>query len=245
MGRRSKTGQLAVAITSSQQFCLRQWKKYLLCGSNKVRLLRFLLGCDAMSSFAGKGKKRAFEMDRDGQVMSDSVQVIGESLTMSGQCIIRMQEVVCMLYNDNRCKLFNDLCYKMFCKGKNVQSRQLLPTRAAFRYHFKRANYQFFLWKKALQPRIEQDLVSNGWKMMEGLLGIVWTDLAPSPLAVMEIVCCGCRGIRQTIFKRFSCVGKGLPFTEACACSENYMNSATDFKDGDDNVNDGDEGEDE
>ncbi|KAL9976836.1 hypothetical protein ACROYT_G014171 [Oculina patagonica] len=196
-------------------------------------------GCDAMSSFAGKGKRKAFETVRDSQVMSDNVQVIGESLTISGQSITRLQEVVCMLYNDNRCKLVNDLGYKMFCKGKNVQSHQHPPTSAALRYHLKRANYQVFLWKKALQPRIEQEPVSHGWKLKEGCLEIVWTDLAPSPQAVMEIVCCGCRAIRQ--MRRCSCVGKGFPFTEACTCSENCMNSATDFKDGDDDVNDDDE----
>ncbi|KAL9982565.1 hypothetical protein ACROYT_G004624 [Oculina patagonica] len=203
MERRSNTGQLAVAITSSQQFCLRQWKKYLLSGSNKVHLLRFLSEYRSKEEYAErigsrKDKKRAFEMDRDSQVKSDSVQVIGESLTMSGQSITRLQEVVYMLYNDNRCKLVNDLRYKMFYKGKNVQSHQLPPTSAAFRYHLKRANYQVFLWKKALQPRFEQEPVSHGWKLKEGRLEIVWTDLAPSPQAVMEIVCCGCRGIRQT-----------------------------------------------
>ncbi len=101
-----------------------------------------------MSSFAGKGKKRAFEMVRDSQVMSDSVQVLGESLPMSGQSITRLQEVVCILYNDKRCKLVNDLRYTMFCKGKNVQSQQLPPTSAALRYHLKPANYQVFSGRK-------------------------------------------------------------------------------------------------
>ncbi|KAL9975996.1 hypothetical protein ACROYT_G013225 [Oculina patagonica] len=152
-----------------------------------------------------KGKKRAFETVRDSQGMTDSAQVIGENLTMSGQSITRLQEVVCMLYNDTRCKLVNDLRNKMFCKGKNVQSHQLPPTSAALRYHLKRANYQVFLWKKALQPGIEQEPVSHGWKLKEGRHEIVWTDLAPSPQVVMETVCCGCRGIRQT--RRCSCVG--------------------------------------
>lgn len=40
--RRSNSGQLAVAIASSQQLCPRQWKKYLSCGRNKVCLLKFL-----------------------------------------------------------------------------------------------------------------------------------------------------------------------------------------------------------
>ena len=98
-----------------------------------------------MSSFAGRGKKRAFAMVRDSQVMNESVQVLGESLPLSELSIIKLEEVVCRLYNDNQCKLVNDLRYKMFCKGKNVQSHQLPPTSAALHYHLKRANYQAFL----------------------------------------------------------------------------------------------------
>ena len=369
--RRSNTGQLAVSITSSQQFCPRQWKKYLSCGSNKVRLLEFLsqewskqeyveridsrvmyvthgnhckklvvkhgrmtatdetelytdqeeadtrmflhashasshghqrvaivssdtdvevlachhqsaipaeltlisgtrnrsrlisvprlceklgpgvcrvlpslhalTGCDAVSSFAGRGKKKAFEMVRDNQVIRDSVGVLGESLPLSAHSITRLEEVVCRLYNDNLCKQVHDLRYKMFCKGKNVQSHQLPPTSAALHYHLKRANYQAFLWKKTLQPRIEQEPVNHGWQLNEGRLEIVWTDLAPAPQAVMELVCCGCRGNCQT--RRCSCVGNGLPCTEACTCSEDCTNSATDLKDGDDDVVDNDEDE--
>ena len=40
--RRSNSGQLAVAIASSQQLCPRQGKKYLSYGRNKVGLLKFL-----------------------------------------------------------------------------------------------------------------------------------------------------------------------------------------------------------
>ena len=182
-------------------------------------------------------------MVRDSQIMSESVQVLGESLPQSKQSITKLEEVVCRLYNDNQCKLVNDLRYKMFCKGKNVQSHQLPPTSAALQYHLKRANYQALLWKKALQQRIHQEPVNHGWQLKEGLLEIVWTDLAPAPQAVMELVCCGCRGTCQT--RRCSCVGNGLPCTEACTCSEECMNSATDLEEGEDNVDDDDEGEDQ
>ena len=68
-----------------------------------------------MSSFAGRGKKRAFEMVRDNQVINDSVGTLGESLPLSilsAQSITRLEKVVCMLYNDSLCKLVNDLRYK-------------------------------------------------------------------------------------------------------------------------------------
>ena len=205
--------------------------------------LHALTGCDAVSSFAGKGKKRAFEMVRDRQVMNESVQVLGEGLPLSEQSITKLEEVVCRLHSDNLCKLVNDLCYKKFCKGKNVQSHQLPPTRFALQYHLKRANYQAFLWKKALQARIDQEPVNHGWQLKEGRFEIFWTDLVPAPQVVMELVYCGCRGTCQTM--RCSWVGNSLPCTEACTCSEECMNSATNLEDGDDDIDDDDEGEDE
>lgn len=86
--------------------------------------LHALTGCDTVRSFAGKGKERAFAMVRDSQVMNESVQVLGESLPQSKLSITKLEEVVWRLYNDNQWKLVNDLRYKMFCKGKNVQSDQ-------------------------------------------------------------------------------------------------------------------------
>ena len=41
--KRSSSGQLTVNITSSQQLCLRQWKKFMLIGSNKEGLMQFLV----------------------------------------------------------------------------------------------------------------------------------------------------------------------------------------------------------
>ena len=127
--------------------------------------LHKLTGCDTVSSFADKGKKRAFAMVRDSQVIHESVQVLGENLPLSELSIIKLEEVVCRLYNDNQCKLVNDLRYKMFCKGKNVQSHQLPPTSAALHYHHKRANYQAFLYKEALQQRTDQEPVNHGWQL--------------------------------------------------------------------------------
>ena len=112
-----------------------------------------------------------------------------------------------------------------------------------FRQQVLPSNYQAFLWKKALQARIDQEPVNYGWQLKEGRLEIVWTDLASASEAVMELVCCGCRGTCQT--RRCSCVGNGLPCTEACTYSEECMNSATNLEDGDDDIDDHDEGEDE
>ena len=60
---------------------------------------------------------------------------------------------------------------------------------------------------------------------------------------MIELFCCGHRSNCQR--RRCSCVGNGLSCIEGSTCSEDCMNSATDPKDGDDDVDDNDEGEDE
>lgn len=109
--------------------------------------LHALTGCDALSSFAGKGMKRAFEMVRcESQFMSESVDVLGESLPLREQSITKLEEVVCRLYNGDQCKL--------------VQfHQQVLPSDTTL----SEPNYQAFLRKKALQLRIDQEPVKHGF----------------------------------------------------------------------------------
>lgn len=62
-----------------------------------LRSLHALTGCDAVTSFAGKGMKRAFEMVRcESQFMSQSGHVLGESPPLREQSITKLEEVVCI-----------------------------------------------------------------------------------------------------------------------------------------------------
>ena len=127
---------------------------------------------------------------------------------------------------------------RFFVKARMCSHSIFPPTSAALKNHLKRANYQVHIWKRALEPQTpDEGPEDQGWKLSDGRLEIVWTDLAPSPEAVMELVFCGCCGICQT--RRCSCVSNGLPCTEACPSSDQYANSIRDLEDEDDD--DGDE----
>ena len=69
-----------------------------------------------MASLASEEYRSAMALDSafSNEVMNESVQVLGENLPLSELSIIKLEEVVCRLYNDNQCKLVNDLRYKMF-----------------------------------------------------------------------------------------------------------------------------------
>lgn len=114
----------------------------------------------------------------------------------------------------------------MFCKGNNLQSYHLPPTQSSLVYHIKRANYQAYLWKHALENTITVPTPDGqGWQVKNKQIEIVWTDLPPAPDGVMQILSCGCKGACQT--RRCSCVKNGLPCTEACECGDSCVNSAT------------------
>lgn len=196
-------------------------------GNNMCQVLpslHALTGCDSISAFAGKGKKKALELAREDDVARSNMQVLGESVPLSEANMAKLEEVVCSLYNDRQCNDVNELRYKMFCKGRNVQSQQLPPTSAALKQHLKRANYQAHVWRRALYPETAVSPESQGWELRDGHLEITWTDLLPAPEAVMELVCCACKGSCQT--RRCSCVKNGLPCTEACTCSDQCVNRA-------------------
>ena len=178
--------------------------------------LHALTGCDSVSSFATKGKKKALTIVQENQVFREAVESLGDRIPFED--FDRLEQFVCALYNDPDCKNVNDLRYKMFCKGKNLQSHQLPPSSAALVNHLKRANFQAYLWKHALDQNINVIPNGQGWRTKNNCLEIDWTDQPPAPDAVMALVCCGCKGKCKT--RRCSCVNNNLSCTEACGCEE-------------------------
>ena len=199
--------------------------------------LHTLTGCDTVNWFVEKGNKKALELVKDDQIARETVQILGETIPLGEHDIIKLEKVVCKLYNEHQCDRVDELRCKMFCKGKNVQSHQLPPTRASLENHVKRANYEAYIWKCALDPQsLDIALENQGWQLRDGQLEIVWTVLAPAPEAVMELVCCGSHGTCLT--RRCSCVSNGLPCTEVCSCSDQCANSVTGPEDEDDDEGD-------
>lgn len=203
--------------------------------------LHAITGCDSVSAFATKGKKKAFQIVQLFPSLRQIVGSLGERVPASDEDLSKTEQFVCALYNDHRCNSVNELRYKLFCKSKNLQSHQLPPTKAALKNHLRRANYQAFLWKHALEAQTDHAPNGHGWQLKEGQLEIYWTNQAPAPDSVMELVCCGCKGLCQT--RRCSCVRNGLPCTEVCTCQDSCINcvSKEDSEDDDESADDTDD----
>jgi hypothetical protein len=189
--------------------------------------LHALTGCDTVSTFSGRGKKKALTMIKESDVMRQNISALGETVPLLQDNVKGLEHFVCAMYGDKESLSANQTRYNLFCKSQNLQSHQLPPTESALLHHLKRANYQAYIWKHALQANIpNQDPEGEGWKVIDEQLEVVWTELPPAPTGVMELVCCGCKGKCAT--RRCSCVKNELPCTEACSCQEDCENF-TDF----------------
>ena len=202
--------------------------------------LHALTGCDSVSAFVGKGKANALKMVMKKEGNRSLISHLGERVPPNDEVLKDVEEFVCKLYDVSAGNDVNETRYKMFCKSKNLQSYQLPPTRASLVNHTKRANYQCYIWKHAL----EEDFVipspdGQGWKLNGQILEIVWCNLAPAPEDVMQLICCRCQGACKTM--RCSCLKSGLPCSEACQCSEECENTTQivyDIEDEDENNQD-------
>ena len=204
--------------------------------------LHAITGCDSVSAFSTKGKKKALDVVQMNPALRQTFGSLGERVPARQDDLNKLERFVCALYNDHLCQSVNELRYKLFCKSKSLQSHQLPPTKEALENHLKRANYQSFIWKHALQTEVNQSPDGQGWQQKNGQLEICWTNQAPAPQAGMELICCCCKGSCQT--RCCSCVSNGLPCTEACTCQDNCLNciSKDDSEDDDsDDDTDGDE----
>ena len=121
-----------------------------MSGSSKFARFDRLRYCQLV---CWKGQEKALELVKDDQIARKTVQILGENIPLGEHDIIKLEKLVCKLYNEHQCDRVNELNCQMFCKGKNVQSHQLPPTRASLENHVKHANYQAYIWKCALDPQ--------------------------------------------------------------------------------------------
>lgn len=115
--------------------------------------LHAITGCDNVSAFVGKGKKKGLELMKDESLRS-ALTALGERIPPTDEDVGHIGSFVCALYNATNYNNVNKARYSLFCKSQNIQSHQLQPTRASLSFHIKRANYQYYIWKNALQATI-------------------------------------------------------------------------------------------
>ena len=93
-----------------------------------------------------------------------------------------------------------------------VQPQTLPPTSAATKYHSLRVYHQVQVWKGnevAVPPE------QWGWKVVNGLMVPVLSDLPPAPQELLEVIRCSCKTGCHTV--RCTCKKNGMECTVACS----------------------------
>ncbi|XP_062498902.1 uncharacterized protein LOC134176238 [Corticium candelabrum] len=146
------------------------------------------------------------------------MQRLGESLTFDEHLIQLCEEFVCKIYGKKSFTSVNSLRYHLVCTATSTSYTDLPPTHDTFVQHVRRSNYQAFLWKQCLQHGEVPSPIGHGWDIDDGDINVLWMTLSSAPLALLELLRCGCSSGCNSA--RCRCFKNNMPCTDACKCKE-------------------------
>ena len=188
-------------------------------------------GCDSVSSFYGKGKRKTWKVLSSHPNGRDAFKTLGDAVHPTEELCQMLIEYVCALYGHERMKCVNEVRYSMFCLG-SFSDESLPPTQDCLKKHIERAAYQAFIWKQCLLAEAAPPSpVGNGWEIRDGELRHHWMTTNVAPDQLLEFVNCGCKKGCNT--QRCSCLKAALRCTELCKCTncKNTTDSTSDDED--------------
>lgn len=177
-----------------------------------------ITGCDTVSSFAGRGKKKAWAMWKSLPELTDALIALScAPATIPGATVQVIERFVILLYDrTSTCTELNKARKKLFVRNSNVQ--HIPPTKAALEQHIKRAAYVGgYVWGQTLIPNpVLPPPTSWGWtKRHDGLYEPYWTTLPEASTSCLELVMCRCT---KNCEGHCKCKKSALPCTALCAC---------------------------
>ena len=176
-----------------------------------------LTGCDSTSAFSGIGKKKAWKVLLTKEQMQRDLCTLGQNPAIHEPAQKAAESFICSLYTSAKnFSNVDDARYFLFCQ-RNLKSEDLPPTSECLSHHIKRANFQAFVWNRALVPL--QNIPSpdeHGWKLENGKLFPVLMTRSPAPEGMTELTTCRCT--TSECKRSCSCRKSNLPCTEACLC---------------------------
>ena len=143
-------------------------------------------GCDSVSAFAGKGKKKPWKIVQSSAAYVEAFRNLGKFWDISTELLDTLEMFVCKLYCNSGGSDLNELRYKIYCsKRGKLTCDDLPPCNSAFVQHCKRANYQSCIWRRALQPTADIPSPDGyGWNYgdveEEQNLKITWMTCRPA-----------------------------------------------------------------
>lgn len=176
-----------------------------------------LTGCDSTSAFSGIGKKKAWKVLLKKEQIQRDLSCLGENPVIQEPVLKVAEAFICSIYTSAKSFLnADDARYFLFCQ-RSLKSEDLPPTSECLSHHIKRANFQAFVWNRALHPlQNSPSPEGNGWKLDDDKLVPVLMTKSPAPSGITELTTCRCTTSECT--RNCSCRLSNLACTEACLC---------------------------
>jgi len=188
--------------------------------SNALLFLHAFSGYDTVSSFAGRGKKTAWEIWKIYDEVSPAFYTLASNpdLKSISEQLEVLERFVLLMYNRTSTEMKVNEAWKQLFSQKSRSIDGIPPTPAALVEHMKRAAYQAgYLWAQMFVAVPNLPSPSEwGWvQTANGGLEVKWTALPEASHACRELLRCGCKsGCRN----KCKCVKAVLQCTTLCKC---------------------------
>lgn len=204
----SKTG--LINVTDLQQAMGVQTAKALLG-------YHIFSGCDTVSAFKGRGKRRGFELLLKSENYRIIFARIGLKFEVNNEQCEEIEKYVCHLYGQARFDSIDNARYSIFCVSAPDES-MLPPCSDALNLHYRRANYQCAIHRSSLERYIDvPSPADHGWKVEDGKVSIKWMNRGSYPPELLQIDSCKCKKSKCET-NQCACRRAGLSCTDLCAC---------------------------
>ena len=191
--------------------------------SRALPRLHAFSGCDSTSAFHSIGKVKWLNLVLSNEIFRDALALLGEDLSIQDTIFEAIEQLVCTAYGFESETDIDRVRYKKCCGKKFPEPSRLPPTKDELKQHIKRANYQTFIWKNALQRDCQIPNASDhGWKLEDGCLKVHWMDNQPAPDEILELVVCNCK--RGKCNEECQCIQLQVACTDICKCKSECVN---------------------
>jgi hypothetical protein len=187
----------------------------------QLLVIHAITGCDTTSALFGHGKARAFKQI----TLSSKTLPLTDELLRSDATADDVASAGCRLlvelYGGKPSDTLNKLRYTMYMNmlatgTSRPQPERLPPSERAAYFHCLRAHLQILQWKNLVT---DIDPRAWGWKLEDGTLQPIPTDIEPAPADVLNIIRCRCKLTSKNACgtSQCSCQKNGLSCVAACS----------------------------
>ena len=108
-----------------------------------------------------------------------SVCQLGDTIRINADVFQKIAKLSCHLYRMPDEPNIKETRYRKFCIENTLESHQLPRTKVELTQHTIRANYQAYVWKRALETNLDiSSLIGHGCERENDELSVVWLEIS-------------------------------------------------------------------